>query len=212
MPGTIRGERAAWLLAGSGREAFEQVPSARWQLDVNDVPNARHGAFLLDETLFDNVAFGVSVSETLTMDPQQRHLLELGYSALHATGLVRSTLMGADIAVFVGIMSTEFISALEHSNAYSMTGTGHCFASGRLSYVLGLHGEGVTIDTACSSALVAMHSARRCVSTSDCSNALFAGVNMMFLPAPAHAYAAAGLTSATGRSAGRPSRSISTWT
>ena len=96
-------------------------------------------------------------------------------------------------------MNTEFHSAVQTENAYTMTGTGHCFVAGRLSYVLGLHGACEAIDVACSAALVACHSAHRAVQMCDTPTALLAGVNMMFLPSTLDGYAAAGLTSPTGR-------------
>ena len=99
-------------------------------------------------------------------------------------------------------MSTEFRDALQHAgvhNTYSMTGTGHCFASGRLSYVLGLHGACEAIDTACSASLVACHHACRAILAQDCETALLAGVNMMLLPSTTQGYAAAGITSAIGK-------------
>ena len=161
----------------------------------------RHGAFITEIDLFDNAAFGVGVAESSTMDPQQRLLLSHGYSALHGGGLTRSMLMEANVGVLVGIMSNEFSSALEFSNAYAMTGTGHCFASGRLSFMLGMQGECATFDTACSSALVAFNSGRRSIQAGDVDvGALVAGVNLVFLPAQAYAYAAASLTSAAGAS------------
>ena len=90
--------------------------------------------------------------------------------------------MESDTAVFVGVMSTEFHYALPHANAYAMTGTGHCFAAGRFSYALGLHGACEAIDTACSAALVAVHNAHRALQMQDGCDALMAGVNMMFIP------------------------------
>jgi len=97
-------------------------------------------------------------------------------------------------------MSTEFREALQHANAYSMTGTGHCFAAGRISYALSLHGACEAIDVACSSALVACHNACKAVQMRDCQDVLLAGVNMMFVPGTLDAYAAAGLTSPSGKS------------
>ena len=133
------------------------------------------------------------------MDPQQRFLLEVGYGALHQAGLPRGSLLESDTAVFVGVMSTEFREALPHANIYAMTGTGHCFAAGRLSYVLGLHGVCEAIDVACSSALVACHNAHRALLMRDGRDALLAGVNMMFVPITLDSYAAAGLTSPSGK-------------
>ena len=134
------------------------------------------------------------------MDPQQRHLLELGYEAFHGAGLPRAQLSGSNTSIYVGIMSMEFKDALQLTNTYAFTGLGHCFAAGRLSYVLGLHGECEAIDTACSASLVACHHARSTMVLRDCPNSLFAGVNMMFLPSTTAAYSAAGITSRSGRS------------
>ena len=93
-------------------------------------------------------------------------------------GLPRESLLETDTAVFVGVMSIEFREVLPHTNAYAMTGIGHCFAAGRLSYVLGLHGACEAIDVACSAALVACHSAHRALQMHDGRDALLAGVNM----------------------------------
>ena len=81
-----------------------------------------------------------------------------------------------------------------------LSGTGHAFAAGRLSYVLGLHGICEAIDVACSAALVACYNAHRAVRMLEAPDALLAGVNMMFVPATIDAYAAHGLTSPSGKS------------
>jgi 3-oxoacyl-(acyl-carrier-protein) synthase/NADPH:quinone reductase-like Zn-dependent oxidoreductase len=97
-------------------------------------------------------------------------------------------------------MSVEYSQTYStHTNTYAMTGTGHCFAAGRFSYVLGLHGHCEAIDVACSAALVACHNASRCLLVQDARNALTAGVNMMFMPATLESYASSGLTSPSGK-------------
>ena len=106
--------------------------------------------------------------------------------------------LAAESPAVLHLPPTQFRGALEHDNAFTMTGTGHCFVSGRLSYVLNLHGACESIDVACSAALVACHDAHLAVRTGDCSTALLAGVNMIFLPSTLDGYAAAGLTSPTG--------------
>jgi acyl transferase domain-containing protein len=71
--------------------------------------------------------------------------------------------------------------------------------AGRLSYVLGLHGECEAIDVACSAALVACHNAHRAVRVRAARDALVAGVNMMFVPSVLESYATGGLTSPSGK-------------
>jgi len=193
LPAGARGMQLAWHMATTGSDAFAPISAGRWDADV-----VRYGACMESVQLFDHTCFVISRAEVSTMDPQQRLLLEVGYEALHGAEYRKSGVSESDTGVFVGIMSTEF-GALAESNAYTMTGTGHCFAAGRISYVLGLFGSCEAIDTACSSALVACHNARRSVQMQDCQAALTAGVNMFFLPATLDSYAASGLTASTGK-------------
>lgn len=73
-------------------------------------------------------------------------------------------------------------------------------ASGRLSYVLGLHGPCVSYDTACSAALAANHSALRAIQHHECTSGLVTGISLMLLPQVGVTFATAGMTSATGSS------------
>ena len=199
LPGGARGLELTYRLVNTGRDAFSSSPATRWESADIIQTGVAHGAFMHDIELFDHTLFSVSPSEASTMDPQQRQLLEIGYSALHTAHLQRSILTESNTAVFVGVMSTEFREALQTSNVYAMTGTGHCFVAGRLSYVFGLHGACEAIDTACSASLVACHHAYRASLSRDCDGALFSGVNMMFLPSTAAGYVAAGFASASGK-------------
>ena len=138
------------------------------------------------------------------MDPQQRLLLESGYEALHTARLDRASLGGSLTGVFVGIAANEFAQLLAASPAgasvYAATGSSHSIASGRLSYVLGLHGACAAYDSACSAALVALHAAVRALQGDECTRGLAAGVNLMLTPAVGASFALAGMTSPHGRS------------
>lgn len=205
LPGGVRGMSNAWHFVSTTSNAFMTSPAARWDSNGGAVS---YGAFLRSIELFDNVTFAITAPEVATMDPQQRQLLELSYLALHGAGLPRNELKDSNTAVFVGVMAQEFGFVLPMYNAYAMTGTGHAFACGRLSYVLGLHGACVTIDVACSAALAACHSAHRAVQMHDTHDALVAGVNMMFVPSTLEGYAAAGLTSSLGKAFVFDSRAV----
>ena len=87
------------------------------------------------------------------MDPQQRLLLETGYEALHGDGGRLAWLLGdgGDVGVFVGIERPDWLSLPLPASAYTVTGGTVSIASGRLSFVLGLQGPCVSVDTACSS-------------------------------------------------------------
>ena len=195
LPNGEHGRPGVWSLVTHGLNACEAVPAERW----DDHGRVTYGAFLRGSELFDPASFSLGAPETSAMDPQQRLVMERGYTALHAAGFTRGELTARTTAVFIGIMSTEFRDAFVDASGYALTGTGHCFAAGRLSYALGLHGSCSSIDVACSAALVACDHAKRALHVQDAAEAIVAGVNMMFVPATQHVYAVAGLTSPCGR-------------
>ena len=61
-------------------------------------------------------------------------------------------------------------------------GFAHSVASGRVSFVLGLHGPSVSVDTACSASLVAVHLACQSLRARECDLALAGGVNLIMGP------------------------------
>ena len=94
------------------------------------------------------------------MDPQQRLLLELGYAALHGSSQRRVALMGCDGGVFLGIERPDWALAqppAARGSVYAVMGDNVSAAAGRVSFVLGLQGPCSSVDTACSSALAAVH-------------------------------------------------------
>ena len=202
---------AAWLVGALAQDAIGEVPTGRWDAatlpagacDAMSKLRRRHGGFLMDAELADPAAFNVSTAEAAAMDPQQRLLLERGYEALHAGELPRAALSGSLTGVFIGIASTDYAAVLAASpqggSVYAATGSSLSIASGRISYVLGLHGPCASYDTACSAALLAMHAARRALQLHECDAGVSSGVNLMLTPSVGTSFAVAGMTSPTGR-------------
>ena len=120
-----------------------------------------------DQLCIDRAAFGISVIEARSLDPQQRLVLHVGYAALHGgvdvaswreERRLRDALMNQGIGVFVGVEASGLTAdAQETVNVYSTSGGALSITSGRLSYTLGLVGPCYSIDTACASALAALH-------------------------------------------------------
>jgi acyl transferase domain-containing protein/SAM-dependent methyltransferase len=188
---------AFWRLLRDGVDAIREVPADRWDVatwyDANpDAPGrtyTRHGGFLDDVRGFDAAFFGVSPREAVSMDPQQRLLLEVTWEALEDSGHAPARLAGSDAGVFVGMSNSDYglltgaHERVERMDAYHGTGSAFSVATGRLSYVLGLHGPSLTVDTACSSSLVAVHLACQSLRNGECRVALAGGVNLMLSPA-----------------------------
>ena len=158
----------------SGGDAVGTVPARRWMASDDAVPHppaARHGSFVREAERFDCAFFGLSPAESAAMDPQQRLLLEVGYAALHNAGHRRAPLLGSDTGVFLGIQNTDWLqgaAGAAASSVYAVSGGTISIAAGRLSFALGLHGPCASVDTACSSALVALHGARQALRAAEC--------------------------------------------
>ena len=209
-PGGCAGRAALSSMLHASGDAVGAVPSSRWELssavDVSRLSEVQrscvsHGGFVAGAAHFDAASFGVSPAEAAAMDPQQRLLLEVGYEALHGAGARRSSLLGGGEGVFVGIERPDWalLSSLRPSSVYAVTGDTTSVACGRLSFVLGMQGPCMSVDTACASALVALHGAWRAARSGDCDGAIAAAVSLKLVPHPTLGAAAAGMLSVDGR-------------
>ena len=182
-------------LCNTGFDAVSEVPVARWivaNADSSRYPAARHVAFLPGVDLFDNALFGVSPAEAAWMDPQQRLLLEEGYAAFHLGGRSRQQLLDCDVGVSVGIQATDFErivlrSDTVHLPVYAASGFTFSVAAGRLSFALGMQGPCHNTETACSTALVAMHTGVAMLTSDGCEGVVVLAVNVMPASPVAHA-------------------------
>lgn len=201
LPGGLGGAGAPLdVLLGAGGDAVGTVPTQRWQVADSGPPAGRYGGFLLGAEAFDAGFFGISAAEAKATDPQQRLMLEYGYSSLHAAGERMGSLAGADVGVFLGIMNADFASKNTGSTSvYAATGGAISIASGRLSFALGMQGPCASYDTACSSGLIAVHAGSSALALGECPSALTCAVSLMLSPMTHLLYARAGMLSKDGR-------------
>ncbi len=193
LPGDVRSPEDLWDLVSSGTSGVGDYPDDRaWGLDsltMTDVDGAgethvRSGGFVYDADEFDAAFFGISPREALTMDPQQRLLLEVSWEALERAGIDPLSLHGTRTGVFTGTFQSDYAGVLpgvveeDSADTYGLTGTAASVASGRVSYTLGLMGPAVTMDTACSASLVALHIACRSLWEGESTLALVGGVTV----------------------------------
>jgi len=143
---------------------------------------ARAGGFIDDVGCFDNDFFTISPREAACLDPQQRITLETGWHALEDAGIKPAALAGSDTGVFIGASAFDY-GALQlcegELDAYSGQGSVLAVIANRIAYQLDLRGPSFVVDTACSSALSALHLAYRSLRSGECSLALAGGVNLL---------------------------------
>ncbi len=196
LPGGVASVDEFWELLREGRCTATAVPADRWDVGAyyDPDPDARgrtyvHSANFIDDVAgFDSQLFDISPREVMTMDPQHRLVLEVGWMALEHAGIAPDSLLGSRSGVFFGLTAVDYAQIAAKSanrdivDAYMGTGNALNFASGRLSYLLGLRGPSMALDTACSSSLVAVHLACQSLRAGECDLALAGGVSLMLLP------------------------------
>ncbi|MET9971606.1 beta-ketoacyl synthase N-terminal-like domain-containing protein, partial [Streptomyces sp. NPDC006356] len=174
---------ALWELLRAGRSAVTEVPEEhRGRLGT-----ARWAGLLDHVDRFDAEFFGISPKEAAVMDPQQRLLLELGWEALEDAGIRPADLRGSSTGVFVGAMADDYalLGARAGERAvtrHTFTGVSRSLLANRLSYVLGIHGTSLTVDTGQSSSLVAVHLACEALRRGETPLAIAGGVNLILAP------------------------------
>src|SRR6202051_1041758 len=213
FPGGVNDTESFWKLLVEGREAVSDVPPDRWNVErfYDAEPGlvgktvARRGGFVEGIDQFDPQFFGISLREAPYVDPLHRLLLETTWEAIEDAGLVLDLEKGTDIGVFVGISHRDY-QGIQHTvtdragiSAHTSTGTAHSIAANRISYCLNLRGPSIAMDTACSSALTAVHLACAHLWAGRGDVALAGGVTVMIAPGGFIGFSQAAMLSPEGR-------------
>jgi acyl transferase domain-containing protein len=196
LPGSD-GPGGFWRLLESGTDAVSDPPEGRW----TDAPadGYRRGGFLADVDRFDAAFFGVSPNEAAAMDPQQRLMLELAWEALEHARTAPTALRDTPAGVFVGAIADEYGRFGEAPGPHTFTGVQRGLIANRVSYLLGLRGPSLTVDTGQSSSLVAVRLACEELRRGTTRVALAGGVNLNLLGATSEVIGAFGALSPDGR-------------
>ncbi|MUM15943.1 SDR family NAD(P)-dependent oxidoreductase [Mycobacterium sp. CBMA271] len=211
FPGAPNPE-AFWELLSGGVDAIREVPEDRFDIDEYYDPDpevagktyTRFGGFLDGIDGFDPEFFGISPREAVWIEPQQRLMLETVWEGLERAGYAPAALRGSRTGIFAGVGANEYAHLLSSESIdkiepYFITGNALNAISGRVAFALGLEGPAVAVDTACSSALVAVHQAVQALHSGDCDLALAGGVNVLLSPVTVIAASRARMLSPVGR-------------
>jgi acyl transferase domain-containing protein len=215
FPGGVNDPESFWKLLVDGREAVSEVPADRWNVKrfydaESGIPGksiAKRGGFIDGLDQFDPQFFGISPREAPYVDPQQRLLLETAWEAIEHAGIILDFEKGTDLGVFVGISHNDYqiIQGTPWDSSgvspHSPIGTAHSIAANRISYCLNLRGPSVAMDTACSSALTAVHAACEHIWAGRGDAALAGGVTVMITPGGFIGFSQASMLSPEGRCA-----------
>lgn len=211
FPGRANSPDSFWDLLIEGKSGIREVPDDRWNVDRYYHPDSsipikmitKWGGFVEDVDKFDASFFGISPREAQRMDPQQRWLLELTWEAFEDAGEKPINWRGSATGVYVGISSNEYgsIQMMGESDidVHTNSGSTLSIASNRISYLYDLKGPSISVDTACSSALVAVNLACKSIWSGECDAAFAGGVNALLMPDSSIGFSKASMLSPTGQ-------------
>jgi acyl transferase domain-containing protein len=194
--------RSFWRNLAAGREsliAFTDEELLAEGVDSATLRNpnfVKKGTLLEGADLFDASFFGISPREAEVMDPQHRLLLECAWEALedagHADGFESRTgvYAGTSINTYLFHVALRAPKLSATTGSYQMMiGNDKDFLSTRISYKLDLRGPSLTIQTACSTSLVAVETAYQALLRGECDMALAGGVSLRFPQRMGYMYA-----------------------
>ncbi len=213
FPGGVNDAESFWNLLAEGRDAVSEVPADRWNVErfYDAEPGlagksiAKRGGFLDQIDQFDPQFFGISPREAPYIDPQQRLLLETAWEAIEDAGQVLDFEKGTDIGVFMGVSHNDYQNIQgggtdrKGISSHSPTGSAHSIAANRISYCFNLSGPSLSMDTACSSALTAVHLACESLRAGRCKMAMAGGVTVIITPDGFIGFSQAGMLSPDGK-------------
>lgn len=159
-----------WRALAEGRELLETVDGVTRGV----VPDADR---------FDPAFFDYAPSEAVLIDPQQRVFLECAWEALEHAGQVPGDTV---VGVYAGCGDTDHLGLLranrhrfpQVSELQLRLASGADFLTSRVAYKLGLTGPAVTVQAACATSLVAVHTATQALLAGECDIALAGGVTV----------------------------------
>ncbi|GAA4894929.1 SDR family NAD(P)-dependent oxidoreductase [Streptomyces coeruleoprunus] len=201
-----------WRLLSEGREGItrfsrEELAAAGVPARLLDDPGyvPAHGV-IPDVDLFDTGYFEFTPAEAAFTDPQQRILLTAGHAALEHAGYdparydgLISVYAGAAINTYLQQQVLPNVDQTTTSNHFAvMVGNDKDFLATRLSYKLDLKGPSYTVQTACSTSLVAIHLACQGLINGECDMALAGGVTVKLPQAKGYLYEEGAILSRDG--------------
>ncbi|PTB63211.1 polyketide synthase [Trichoderma citrinoviride] len=184
-----------WKMLMTGKSAMTPVPKNRFNMEGHFHPDVEHGGtfhvkgahfMAADPAEFDNQFFSIPKSEVMSLDPQQRLLMENVYHALENAGIPMDKAVGSNTSVFSSGFNHDYLQLLnsdpEIKLKYKPMGTSNSILSGRISWFFDFKGPSLTVDTACSSSMVAFHLGAQSLRDHESDMTVICGVNVFTYP------------------------------
>ncbi|THY89629.1 polyketide synthase [Aureobasidium pullulans] len=202
-----------WDLMASGKTGWSEIPKDRFNLSGVYHPNHERistthvkGGHFLDQDVaaFDAAFFNYSAEMAQTLDPQFRLQLESTYEALENAGLPLAQVMGSQTSVYAGVFTHDYQEGMIRDEdklpRFNVVGTWSPMSSNRISHFFDFRGASMTLETGCSTTLVALHQAVQSLRNREADMSVVTGANVMLNPDTFKVIGSLGMLSPDGRS------------
>jgi len=186
-----KGLNEFWENIKNGKNCIREIPQSHWNYrdsfedNKKPTPNktySKWGSFLEDADKFDPLFFRISPLEAESLDPQVRLMLETAWETVEDAGYTPNRLNKNKVGVYVGVMNSDYAwvaaDAFKDTGNYLSPGFYAHEIANRISYFMNFQGPSLTVQTACSSSLSAIHMARKAIQSGECDVAIAGGVNL----------------------------------
>lgn len=197
FPGGASSVEAFWDILYQGMDVHKSVPPRRWDVNTHvdltlkkkNTGAVPWGCWIDDAGLFDARFFNISPREAPQIDPAQRLALMTVYEAIEQSGIVNDSTPSTRpdrVGVFYGVTANDWAetNSTQDTDTYLIPGGNRAFIPGRINYFYKFSGPSYAVDTACSSALAAIHIACNALWRGDIDTAIAGGTNIMTNPDP----------------------------
>ncbi|CAH9067129.1 Polyketide synthase PksJ [Pseudoalteromonas sp. CIP111854] len=193
--------KSFWENLKAGKDCVTNVPVNRQALyKTQGYDGPMWGAFMDDIEYFDAQYFNLKSEDVVQIDPLIRQWLEVSAVALNDAGYDREKLRGRRVGVYAGARTGPFAyHAAQYGVTTGLAGTAQNFISNYLAHVYDLRGPNMVVDTACSSALTAVHLAVQSIKSGESEIAVAGGVDVLLDSTPFLTLGAAKVLSPDGR-------------
>ncbi|KAK7978171.1 polyketide synthase [Apiospora saccharicola] len=215
FPGGATTSSKLWDLFVNGRSAWSPIPASKYNAAAHYHPSSERGGsnwvkgghFLEDGPengkQFDAPFFNITRTEAMSLDLQQRIVLENVYEALENAGLRLDEVKGSRTSVYAGAFTDDSRAIMNEDPdvllKFKPTGTSTSIISNRISYFYDLRSTSLTLDTACSSSLVAFALGCQDLRNGGSDMSIITGVNIIESPETMYRMSNLGFLSPDGR-------------
>lgn len=206
--------QAFWQNLMNGHNSFKEIPAERWQVedfyDAERQPGktqSKWAALIDDVDCFDPDFFEIPANEAITMDPQERLLLQEAYRAFEDGGINLGKLSGSNTGVFVGYEYAEYEHFLRNNSHLleeqlpQTSSSPTYYLANRISFALDLCGPSESINVNCAGSAVAINRACQSLIAKESSLAIAGAASINLFADDYVAASQFGLLSPTGTSA-----------